>query len=211
MTSPITWLDFQALAPFSALAGLITAMLMLIAFRRDHLLTFWASCFGLALCILTINWAWKVAPGQVTPLLSIDRFGLFFVRLLLVASLVVCLLAKDYFWQRRGRFEEFYLLILLATLGAMVLVCSTHVASFLLGLELLGVSLYALIAYPERAPLPLEGGIKYLILSGAASAMLLFGFALVYAATGSLYFTEIGHRLPDAFAQTTLLVLAGGQ
>jgi NADH-quinone oxidoreductase subunit N len=210
MSITLNWLDMQALAPFSALGALIVAVLMLIAFRRDHLLTFWTSCAGLALCILAINPAWVIADRQVTPLLAIDHFGLFFIRLLLVASLVVCLLARDYLMLRKGRQEEFYLLMLLATFGAIVLVCSTHLAGFMLGLELLGVSLYALIAYPERDQLPLEGGIKYLILSGVASALLLFGFALLYVATGTLYFPEIGAKLPDAYAETSLLVVAGG-
>jgi NADH-quinone oxidoreductase subunit N len=210
MNATLNWLDLQALAPFSALGALIVTVLMLIAFRRDHLLTFWISCAGLALCILAINPAWVIADRQVTPLLAIDHFGLFFLRLMLVAGLVVCLLTRDYLIPRKGRHEEFYLLILLATFGSIVLVCSTHLASFMLGLELLGVSLYALIAYPERDQLPLEGGIKYLILSGTASALLLFGFALLYAATGTLYFPEIGARLSAAYAETGLLVLAGG-
>jgi NADH-quinone oxidoreductase subunit N len=62
-------------------------------------------------------------------------------------------------------------------------------------MELLGVALYALIAYPDRAVLPLEAAIKYLVLSGAASATMLFGFALLYAATGALGFTDIGTAL----------------
>jgi NADH-quinone oxidoreductase subunit N len=80
-------------------------------------------------------------------------------------------------------------------MGACVLTYSVHLASLLLGLELLSVSLYALIAYPNKSILPLEAAIKYLVLSGAASATILFGFALLYAATGTLEFAALGQRL----------------
>ena len=123
------------------------------------------------------------------------------------------MVSRDYLENRQGENEEFYLLLLLATLGAMVLVSATHFASFLLGLELLGVSLYPLIAYPERGDLPLEAAIKYLILSGAASAILLFGFALIYASLGTLSYDGIGEalaaRISDQEGSQHLLILAG--
>ena len=58
---------------------------------------------------------------------------------------------------------------------------ATHFASFFLGLEILSVSLYALIAYPRRAAEFVEAGVKYLVLAAATAAFLLFGMALVYA------------------------------
>ena len=77
--------------------------------------------------------------------------------------------------------DEVYVLLLVATLGAAVLVASSHFASFFLGLELLSVSLYGLIAYLRARPRPVEAGIKYLVLAAASAAFLLFGMALVYA------------------------------
>ena len=87
---------------------------------------------------------------------------MFFTVLLLGVSLASTLLAWEYLRHLKARSEEFYLLLLLATLGALVLAFANHVASLLLGMELLGVSLYTMIAYPERGKLPLEASIKLL-------------------------------------------------
>ncbi len=94
------------------------------------------------------------------------------------------------------------MLLVLAVLGASVLAAAAHFASLLLGLELLGVALYGLIAYPASRPGPVEAGTKYLVLAGVASAVLVFGMACVYGATGSL-------RLADAAAGGSPLAEAG--
>ena len=84
--------------------------------------------------------------------------------------------------------EEIYLLLLMATAGALVLVYSHHMASFFIGLELLSVPVYGMIAYTHERGRSLEAGIKYLVLSASASAFMLFGMALMYAQTGTLAF-----------------------
>jgi NADH-quinone oxidoreductase subunit N len=76
-------------------------------------------------------------------------------------------------------------------------------------MELMGVALYAMIAFPERGQLPLEAAIKYLVLSACASAMLLYGFALLYAATGDLSYAGIGTKAILAYAQNPVLVISG--
>ena len=82
------------------------------------------------------------------------------------------------------RVGDFYALLTFATLGGVVLLASAHFASFFLGLEVLTVSLYGLIAYPRQRPQAVEAGFKYLVLAGTTSAFLLFGMALVYAGIG---------------------------
>ena len=76
-----------------------------------------------------------------------------------------------------------------------------------LSLELLSISLYALIAYPRRDPLPLEAGIKYLVLAASSSAFLLFGFAVMFVVAGSMDFS----RMPAALTSGTvpIVYLAG--
>ena len=80
----------------------------------------------------------------------------------------------------------------------MVLVASSHFASLFLGLELLSVALYGMIAYLHTRPLPLEAGIKYLVLAAASAAFLLFGMALIYGALGTMQFGELVVRLARA-------------
>lgn len=192
----------QALSAPAFLSVFILLLMLQIAFYRNATLSWFLSCVALLISIpLCIYFGQKESALQVTPLLVADRFSLLFSVLILFATLVTTLLAKRYLAHRAGENEEFYLLILLSALGGLFLVSATHLASFLLGLELLGVALYALIAYPERGHYPLEAAIKYLILSAAASAILLFGFALLYAALGTLDFNAIGVALQSSGAQ----------
>jgi len=149
---------------------------------------------------LAISFAslWLAAPHlprQVTPLLTLDRYALYYIGLILAAGMIFILLAYAYFEKFAGDNDELYILMLVATLGSVVLVSSSHFVSFFLGLELLSVSLYGMIAYPRRRPLPLEAGIKYLVLAAVSAAFLLFGMALIYAALGTMQFDEIASRL----------------
>src|SRR5260370_42576206 len=112
------------------------------------------------------------------------------MAILLGAAGLVFLFAYDYLKRRQERPEEFYLLVLLATIGAMVLVVSRNFASFFLGLELLSVALYSLIAYVRTESASIEAGIKYLILAASSSSILLFGLALIYAESGSMELSQ---------------------
>ncbi len=192
----MTAADFTSLLPLLVIAAGIVVLMMQIAFFRQGALSWLLCCGTLLLTALSIAPASQV-PAQVTPLIAADSYSLFFTAVVVLAALFTALLSREYLEHRKGENEEFYLLLLLATSGAVVLVQATHLASLLLGLELLGVALYALIAYPERSEQSLEAAIKYLVLSGAASAILLFGFALMYAVLGTLSFTEIGQRLAE--------------
>jgi NADH-quinone oxidoreductase subunit N len=98
--------------------------------------------------------------------------------------------------------------LLTALLGASVLVASSHFAAFFLGLETLSISLFVLIGYPLKQTRPLEAAIKYLILSGVSSAFLLMGMALIYAQSGELTFTGIGHFIANQSAMN-VMVLSG--
>ena len=183
--------DLIALLPLIVLGGAITIVMLAIALYRNHRLTALLSVLGLVLCLIGIWPASTVAARQVTPLFVIDRYALFYMGLIFAAGIAVLLLSYGYLAARRERPEEFYLLVLVATLGAAALVASDHFASFFLGLETLSISLLGLIAYPRDQEKPLEAGVKYLILAGLSSAFLLFGMALVYARLGSMEFARI--------------------
>ena len=101
------------------------------------------------------------------------------------------LLAYGYMKIHPERREEFYILLLSAVLGSCVLASSNHFAALFLGLEILSLSLYALIGYSYDSPISVEAGVKYLILAGASSAFLLLGMALVYFDTGTMVFPQI--------------------
>src|SRR3546814_15454704 len=88
-----------------------------------------------------------------------------------------------------------YLLLCLSARGVLTRACATHFASLFIGFELLSVPLYAMIAYPVKSLRPLEGGMKYLVLSAVASAFLLFGMDLIYSQSGSLGFRSEESRV----------------
>lgn len=188
----LTLTDLRALSPLLTLLSATVAVMLLIAFRRSHRLTAAATVASLLLTLATLPLAAKLAPRDLTGLLVIDRFGLFYLGLVCAGALACALIAYAYLERYDGRREEFYVLLLAATLGAGTLATSHHFAAFFLGLELMSVSLFALVAYPMRQAQPLEAGVKYLVLAGASSALLAFGIALIYFETGSLEFSGAG-------------------
>src|SRR5665213_4390158 len=198
-----------AILPLIVLGGTVTTVMLAIAFCRNHRLTALLSLLGLVLCLIAIWPASDLAPRQVTPLFAIDRYALFYMGLIFAASIAVLLLSYSYLAARTERPEEFYLLVLVATLGAAALVASDHFASFFLGLETLSISLLGLIAYPRDHEKPLEASVKYLILAGISSAFLLFGMALIYARLGTLEFARIAALLMMGGASSDLYWLTG--
>lgn len=186
MTSSVT-----ATLPLLILA--LTAVLAMIgiAIKRSHSATAAISLAGLALSFISLWPASSATPIQITSLLIIDQYALVYMGIVLAASAAVILLSFPYLEGRSENKEEFYLLLLLATLGSMTLTASSQMASFFLSLELLSISLYALVAYPRTESLPLEAGIKYLVLAASSSAFLLFGLALVYIAQGTMEFARM--------------------
>jgi NADH-quinone oxidoreductase subunit N len=194
----------------------LTALVVMvgIAIKRNHRVTAALSFGGLALSFVALWPAAGVAPMHLMPLLIIDRYALIYMGLVLAASAIVVLLSFPYLEGRSEHKEEFYLLLILATEGSMVLACASHMVSIFLALELLSISLYALISYPRTEPLPLEAGIKYLVLAASSSAFLLFGLALLYVAGGSMDLAGMTGFPTDGAARFSylagmLLVLAG--
>lgn len=189
--------DLFYLLPLLVLAATPVVAMLGIAFYRNHRLTLALTLSGLALAFGTFAGVSPrlQQPRSITSLLLLDDYGLFYLGLILIASGVVAILSYGYLEQREGPCEEFYLLLLLATLGSAVLVVSHHFASFFLGLEVLSVSLYGLMAYVRSSEKGLEAGLKYLILAATSAAFLLFGLALIYAELGTMEFTPLASRM----------------
>ncbi len=199
--------DMIALMPFIIIAAAPVAVMMLIAFYRSHALTVLITMAGFAASFCALFYSSSVIPRTATPLLVLDGYAFFYIGLILVAGFIVSALSYGYLDGRREDPEEFYLLLLLATLGSMVLAAGGHFASFFLGLEILSVSLYSMIAYVRTAEKGNEAGIKYLVLAAVSAAFLLFGMALVYAKFGTMEFSRIAGKVTEAGGDP--LVLAG--
>ncbi|GLZ88925.1 NADH-quinone oxidoreductase subunit N [Metapseudomonas resinovorans] len=185
-----------ALLPLLVTCATIVVVMLAIAWKRHHSWTFGLSVIGLNLALLSILPALKVAPLEVTPLMMVDNFGAYYMALVLAGTLACVTLIHAYLGGESGKGypgnrEEMYLLILLAAAGGLVLVTAQHLAGLFIGLELLSVPVYGLVAYAFFNKRSLEAGIKYMVLSAAGSAFLLFGMALLYADAGSLSFSQL--------------------
>ena len=189
---------FVALLPLLIVGVTAIVVMLAIAWRRKHDLTFILTAIGLNLALLSLIPALQVTPLAFTELMQIDRFALLYMGLILVATLACTTLVHAYLGKSNtgegfpGNREEMYLLMLLAAAGGLVMVGASHLATLFIGLELLSVPVYGMVAYAFFNKRSLEAGIKYMVLSAAGSAFLLFGMALAYAESGSLQFAALG-------------------
>ena len=209
MNGVLTATNLLALAPMLVLSSAAVVLMLQISITRSFGWAYGITAIGFFLASASAIAAMAAEPLQLTPLLLADDYALFFSALFCFCGGITTLISRDYLETREGQNEEFFLLLLLSTLGAVTLAYATHLASLLLGLELLGVALYALIAYPERGALPLEAAIKYLVLSGAASAIFLFGFGLIYANLGTMSYDGIGAAIRGSGVGSPILLTAG--
>ena len=181
-----------SLGPLIVIATTVVVLMLVIAIHRSHHLTAVLTLAGLAITFLLLFRMTTSASGDGTALLAVDEYARFFTGLILAATAAVTLLSIGYLDRLTDQREEYYMLLLLAALGSIVLVSAAHFVSFFLGLELLSISLYALVAYPRSRGPSIEAGIKYLVLAATSAAFLLFGMALVYAELGTLSFAGLG-------------------
>ncbi len=201
--------DLTALLPFIILAATTLIVVLVISFYRNHFITALLTVIGHAAAIAVLPSLSTITPRQVTPLMIIDDYSLFYIGLLTAASLIVSVLMYSYLQRREAQREEFYALLLIATIGSSALVTSSHFITLFIGLEVLTVSLYGMIAYLFTYDRPLEAGIKYLILAAASSAFLLFGMALIFAETGTMLFAELAEKLAADDDLRTVFILTG--
>ena len=201
--------DLFAILPLLVLTLAAVVVMVAICIRRSHLLAVWLTLAGLAAAFVSLWKSASVSPAQVTPLLIIDGYALFYMGLIIAATFVTVILSYGYLEKQQGYREELYVLILTAALGSSVMVASNHFVSFFLGLEVLSVALYAMNAYLCDRKLPLEAGIKYLVLAAVSAAFLLFGMALIYAQLGTLQFGQITAMLMGGIAYDKTLIYPG--
>jgi NADH-quinone oxidoreductase subunit N len=212
--------DLNPLMPLLIVTATAIIAMLMIGIRRSYLLTGAIAITGLLIAAIVAATMMSYTNQQLTPLLIIDQYSLFFTLLICAAAMFIAILSFPYFFNLDDHKEEYYLLLVVATIGAIVMVSSNHFVSALLGLETLSMSLYGMVAYPlhskNAAKYPLEAAVKYLVLSGVASAFIVFGMALVYAQTGSLSFSSLldvsgsANGLSDSYSIIALLLITAG-
>jgi NADH-quinone oxidoreductase subunit N len=184
----------------------------------------WISCLGLlgalAACgILYVTG--NVGKTAFGGFLVADAFAVFFEALFCLAAILVILSATT-FADRQEVFEaEFYIMVLFSTSGLMLMASSNELMSIYLALEVTSLSLAFLAAWNKRDTIAGQGlksteaGIKFFLLSAMSTAMLLYGMALLYGATGATTLADISHVIastptPAALLSVTMLVAGLG-
>jgi len=120
-----------------------------------------------------------------------DGYALFFKITFLIIAFLTILISVGYAHREGIDFGEYYALILFATLGMMLMAAGTHLIIIFLGLELMSISIYILAGMMREDRKSVESALKYFLLGAFATGFLLYGIALLYGATGSLYLKDI--------------------
>jgi NADH-quinone oxidoreductase subunit N len=213
-------IDWAALSPELILLGgaalcLIVALFLPWGWRRP----FCAAVAALSLvgagaaAIVLFTMDEGTAEGIVSDALRRDRLAEF--GQILIAGSGLLAVGVSFSWERdeRTRVGEYYALLLSAAAGMAFFVAASNLMTLFLGLEWFSISLYILCAVAVAHLPSLEAGLKYLIVGSFGSAILLFGSAFVYGATGSLGFAEIAAGADEAdrlfFVAGLALIIVG--
>ena len=126
---------------------------------------------------------------------SVDTLSATLKTWILVVAIGILLYSRDYVGNRKIQRSEYFILCLFAVAGMMIMASATHMLTVYLGLELLALSQYALVALHRDNTRASEAAMKYFVLGALASGMLLYGMSMIYGATGSLDLLVIGDIL----------------
>lgn len=139
----------------------------------------------------------------------LDPFSCSVTVVVCVGLLLTVLLSGDFLRERDAERGEFYGLLLFSAAGMSLLAMSDELITLFISLEILSVATYALTAFLRKGPRPAEAAFKYFILGAFSAALLIYGTALLYGATGSTKLPEIASALPSAIASSPGLTYAG--
>ena len=195
--------------PEIVLLALVCTLLVIDVFLReeDRLVTYWLTLVSLVGCALLAA-ASAGQPSTVT-------FQGMFVRDLMSQSLKVAtlltvaatLMVSRSYLEVRGLLKgEFLTLALFGALGMMVMISAHHFLTLFLGLELMALSQYAMVALQRDSVRATEAAMKYFVLGALSSGLLLYGLSMIYGATGSLELTRVAQAIEHGNARDTLAV-----
>ncbi len=192
--------NFALVLPEIVLLVAAMAILLIDAFSNDprRTLTYALSNASLALVFVVSAWQWMggVSGSGFYSMVVVDNLSHFLKLVSYVAVFATLVYGREYIQSRdmlRG--GEFYVLVLLALLGQMVMISAGNLMAIYLGLELMSLAMYALVAVRRDHERSTEAAMKYFVLGSLASGFLLYGMSMVYGATGSLDLAVIGSRV----------------
>ncbi len=169
----------------------------------------WVSFFGVAVALVSVFAMGTDRVDGFAGMISHDGLGSFFDMVILFACALTLLLATGYSdWEGTHR-GEFYSLLLFSTSGMMFMAKGTDLMTVFLGLETMSIPIYVLVGFHRRRISSIEGAFKYFLLGAFASGFLLYGIALLYAASGTTKIAALATALYDPRMAGSPLFLAG--
>lgn len=130
------------------------------------------------------------------------------LKLMIYIGTAIMFVYTRHYLTLRGMFRgEYYALVLFSMVGMMIMVSGQNFLTLYMGLELLSLCLYSLVALDRDNSRATEAAMKYFVLGALASGMLLYGMSMMYGATGSLNITEVGDALSQGAPTYSMLIL----
>lgn len=192
----IQWLP---LIPHIVMAGAAVVLLTIVSVAGRRLpgwfASAWTAAAGLAVLATAIPvWIRVDQEGESSTIagsIGVDQFSVFIIVLLACSVVLTALVADGFLHRESLDGPAFYVLLMLSAAGGITMASANNLIVLFLGLEILSLAVYVLVAMHLRRAESQEAGIKYFVLGAFASAFLLYGIALVYGATGSLNLADI--------------------
>jgi NADH-quinone oxidoreductase subunit N len=195
-------IDWTALAPFIVIAGgaLLVLLIGLVGDRivRERVTPLVALItLGIAIAFLISHFHYVPHTGKkpgnpiIAGAMTIDELGTVLDLIFCVSALATVIMSLRSPAPRDSGHGEYNALLLFSVLGMMILVSAVNLITVFVGFELLSIPLYVLCASEFRREGSLESGLKYLVIGSVGSATLVYGFAMIYGATGSTEFSTI--------------------
>ncbi|CAL4320328.1 NADH-quinone oxidoreductase subunit N [Buchnera aphidicola (Protaphis terricola)] len=201
--------ELTALSPLLILIFTVVIVMLSISYNRNHFLITIFSIFGLSFSLFSLYFLISIVPIDVTSLVHINKFSILYISIILISSISACIFSYPWLLKYPFNKEEFYLLILLSTLGSIFLTISNHMSSIFISIELISLPFFGLIAYSNYFRYALEASFKYLILSATSSSFLLLGIAWIYAISGSISFSFLNDIYMMISSNEKLVILFG--
>ncbi len=202
--------DLLPAAPELFLAGMALAILLIDLTVKDsrRTLTFVLSQLALIGCAAIQVYTSSQDVVYTFSNMFVDDVMADLLKLFVYMTMIVVLFySRGYVLDRAAMNKgEYYVLALFATLGMMVMISANNFVTIYIGLELLSLSLYAMVAMNRESLASTEAAMKYFVLGALASGMLLYGMSMIYGATGTLEITQIAERLYGGDVNKTVLV-----
>ncbi|QOJ08281.1 MULTISPECIES: NADH-quinone oxidoreductase subunit NuoN [Nitrosomonas] len=202
--------DFTPAYPeiFLLLMVCVVMLADLFVGERNRYLAFYLSLLTLAGCALVTCGIYSTEVRYTFTGMFVGDAMSDILKLLIYVTVAAVLIYSRSYISTRGLLKgEFFSLALFATLGMMVMVSANHLITLYLGLELLSLSLYAMVALQRESAIATEAAIKFFVLGALASGFLLYGMSMLYGATGTLHLPELAKVIHSGQADHEIFII----